>query len=820
MREGGPGAGADGCLEREGELARIEAALSAAARGEGRVVVIEGRAGIGKTRLVQATRDRAKQLGFGRLQAVGDVLESAMAWGVVRQMVERSVTRYTGEVRAALLAGPSGNALAALDAAAADPSEAELARTLHSLWWVAVDLSAHRPLLITVDDAHWADLSSAQFLLYLSRRIADLPIALVVATRPPADNTGPLAHLSVARQAERVLPRPLTRPALAELIAARGPRPASEVVLALHAASGGNPFLARVLVDELEALGLPIEDPATSARVGRLGPSTVYRATLGRLSPGAVRLAGAAAVLGVDCDPWQAGAVTGLAAEELSPAVEELVGAHVLISDATHLVFAHPVVREAVLAELGPIAKAALHARAATELHRAHASPDRVAAHLVQAPRGTLPEAAEVLRKAAQVLLSAGDARTATAHLHRAVEESPADPALRAELGRALLRTGDPERAREHLRAAADGLPDAELVASAASATALVDGPEVAIAELRAAIDARPAGDRDPGRLHLEARLAVIRSFLPDERETASAHLRRYAGLPGGTPDERTLLGLLAQMGRYEVSPAEEVADTAVRALAHGAYFDDATGSTDAMVAWVVAVLALMSTDRLDPARREVDRARTRVRAHGSPIEFAMVANAASFLAWRQGDVAAMEAEAEGGLAALVHEDLTPQVLASRATGTHFHAYAALERGDHEAAAAALDRFEAAHPDRPTIMPTIWLHEPRALIALRVGDPVRARAEAYAQRDLMQSVGVDPPTIPWRAPAVHAAMALGEEGEALALAEEQLLLARRWGAPTEIGVALRLLAHADPDRRLNLLEDAVAELAASPCRLL
>ncbi|QTR06144.1 AAA family ATPase, partial [Saccharothrix algeriensis] len=275
-------------LERDRELARIAGALDSAVRGEGRVVVVEGRAGIGKTRLVEATRELAKARGFGRLQAVGDALESAMAWGVVRQLVERSVSRYRGGTRAAILAGPAGDALRALDAAADDPGEAGPARTLHALWWVAVDLSATRPLLITVDDAHWADPSSLHFLVYLARRIADLPIALVVATRPPEANTGPLAQLCDARRAERLLPRPLTPGALADLVAARGARPAADVVAALHEASAGNPFLAGVLVDELESLGLPLDAPATADRVGGLGPAAVFRAVLGRLPDDAV----------------------------------------------------------------------------------------------------------------------------------------------------------------------------------------------------------------------------------------------------------------------------------------------------------------------------------------------------------------------------------------------------------------------------------------------------------------------------------------------------------------------------------------------------
>ena len=75
---------------------------------------------------------------------------------------------------------------------------------------MAVDLSVARPLLITVDDAQWADLPSLRFLDYLSRRVADLPIALVVATRPPPDGNGPLAELTVSPHVERLLPEALS----------------------------------------------------------------------------------------------------------------------------------------------------------------------------------------------------------------------------------------------------------------------------------------------------------------------------------------------------------------------------------------------------------------------------------------------------------------------------------------------------------------------------------------------------------------------------------------------------------------------------------
>lgn len=247
-------------LERDRELDRIAAALEVAADGAGRGLVIEGPPGIGKSRLVADARAIAKARGFGRLQATGDELESAMAWSVVRQMVERSISRYPSDIRERLVAGPSGAALAALDTAPADhkapAGDAAVARTLHALWWVAVDLSSYRPLLITVDDAQWSDLPSLRFLAYLSRRIADLPIALIVATRPPAESSGPLAELCTGRSGERVLPAPLSREGVAALSARRGIRPAEEVVAALGRRARAGPGGAGARPDDAARLRL------------------------------------------------------------------------------------------------------------------------------------------------------------------------------------------------------------------------------------------------------------------------------------------------------------------------------------------------------------------------------------------------------------------------------------------------------------------------------------------------------------------------------------------------------------------------------------
>ncbi len=811
-------------LERETELDCIAAALDGAADGRGGVVVIEGPAGIGKTRLVADARALAKLRGFGRLWAVGDELESAMPWAVVRQLVERSIARYRGTVREQLLAGPAGTALAALERAPGEGGAADAApaRTLHALWWIAADLAAQRPLLISIDDAQWADTPSLHFIAHLARRIADLPIVLIVGTRPPGERSGPLAELAAARDGRRLLPQPLSPAATGELCARDDVAPAPAVVAALHAASGGNPFLAGQLVAELDARGLAQDDPATAAAIAGLGPATISRALLSRLPGDAVRLAAAAAVLGARSDARFGAALAQIDAARLAPALDALVAGHVLDGGGDELCFVHPVVREAVLAELGPGERAALHAAAAIALHAAGAPPPRVAAHLASAPAGTLPEAAALLRAAAADLLAEGDARTAARHLRRAQEEAPGDDAIAAELGAALLRTRDFAAAREQLRAAARAARTpadrADRLAGVASATLALDGPAVAIEELRAALDAWPLeAAREPPAIVLEARLATLCSYLPAAIEHNAERLRAFADLPGSDRAQRTLLALLAQRGMYDVRPAAEVAELAQRALGAGAYAADAA---DGLVPWANAVTALVAADGVEPAAAELEHARRRLRqGGGSPVEFAAVSVAAATVAWRRGDVAGADADADAAVSALAFSDPGAAIVAMRAVAARFLVLAALERDDVDAAAAAVARFDADCPDAPDLIAVIRLRQVRAAVALARDDAALARRDAFELGAQVRAARIDTPSVPWRAPAAIALQRLGEEAQARALAAEQLELARRWGAASDVGAALRLNARVDAERRLELLEESIALLETAPWRL-
>ena len=182
---------AQALLERDAVLALIDQRVSDAIAGDGSLLVLEGPAGIGKTRLVMAAGRRGRELGLQVLSARGFELERDFAYGVVRQLFEAPVVAASAPERAELLAGAAGRAAALFgvagphgDAADAllDPSFA----ILHGLYWLCANLARRSALLLCVDDLHWADHASLRFLHYLGRRLQELPIALVAAARPAA----------------------------------------------------------------------------------------------------------------------------------------------------------------------------------------------------------------------------------------------------------------------------------------------------------------------------------------------------------------------------------------------------------------------------------------------------------------------------------------------------------------------------------------------------------------------------------------------------------------------------------------------------------
>jgi predicted ATPase len=155
-----------GLLEREGEIERLEEALTRAAGGDGFLLQIEGPAGIGKSELLGAARELALERDFAVLGARGGELERDFAFGVVRRLFERELADAEEDERAQLLSGSAALARPAIGLGGVEgtTSADSSLSVLHGLYWLTANLAARRPLLIAVDDLHRADLASLRFL--------------------------------------------------------------------------------------------------------------------------------------------------------------------------------------------------------------------------------------------------------------------------------------------------------------------------------------------------------------------------------------------------------------------------------------------------------------------------------------------------------------------------------------------------------------------------------------------------------------------------------------------------------------------------------
>lgn len=241
-------------LERDAELAVLDALLDAAAEGRGGVAIVEGEAGIGKTSLLSAAAGAATRRGATVLRARGGELETDLAYGVARQLVEPLVRR-----RPELLTGAAALGAPALGLGVEHPAEGAFA-TQHGLYWLLDAVAADGPVLLCVDDAHWADPPSLRWLVYLTRRLDGLGVTVLVGWRPgePGADEAALEALRAEPATCTVTPSCLSSAASARLVRSALDGDASlEIVEACHAVSGGKPVPAGPA------------DPERRRRVGR-----------------------------------------------------------------------------------------------------------------------------------------------------------------------------------------------------------------------------------------------------------------------------------------------------------------------------------------------------------------------------------------------------------------------------------------------------------------------------------------------------------------------------------------------------------------------
>jgi len=170
-------------LERDAELAVIDGLVRGLSGGEARVLLLEGEAGIGKSRLLAELRRRASDAGARVLTARGSELERSFSFGVVRQLLERAVL-YEGEAAFSGAAAGAQPIFGPPSEEAPQGSDDGSFAALHGLYWLTVNLTSSVPLVLAIDDLHWADRASLRFLAYLVRRFEGLPALTWGAAQP------------------------------------------------------------------------------------------------------------------------------------------------------------------------------------------------------------------------------------------------------------------------------------------------------------------------------------------------------------------------------------------------------------------------------------------------------------------------------------------------------------------------------------------------------------------------------------------------------------------------------------------------------------
>jgi DNA-binding CsgD family transcriptional regulator len=817
-------------LEREHETERVRTTLRAVGQRAGVTLVIEGAAGIGKSRLLQEARARAAGFGFRVLGARATELEQGFPYGVMLQLFERLLMEADDAERERWLAG-AASLVVDLLAGASAMSPGGAARTMsevdpgyawqHGLYWLASNVSTDSPLVLVVDDLQWCDAPSARALAFIARRLEGLPVALIVASRPLDPLLAPEAAALLGDPvAEFLRPPPLTWGAVSALIAARLSRePQARFVDACVTVTGGNPFLLGELLNEAAARGLT---PSASAAddVGSIVPRGVANAVLlrlARLAPPAAGLARALSVLGDGAQVGDAGQLAGLAGAQVDVAMAGLVSAGVVEPGGT-ILFTHPIVRRAIYDDISPAERERLHHAAWCTLQQRRAPVRQVAAHVIQTQPAADPDATALLRGAASDALALGDAAGAAALLSRALQEPPPESeraAVLLALGQARARAGMPEAVAPLLELVDHGEDDATIAAAATELGGMLffaGRAAEGAAILRRAQERLPAGG--PAREQLEVALLAASYTTVSARRQADVAIAKLRD-PGGTAAgvlQATTLATLAMDEVTYLRSATTAIGLARRALGAGLPREPHRGES-----WVLlALAALIASDALDEALRSVDEMLAEARARGSALTVVTVSSLRANIGMRSGDLIAAEADAQTAI------ELAPDLLGAEFAGL----------GVAAAVLAGLDRDETPDSLRRLIdgagirydtefMPNAVLRYASGVLRAAAGNREAAIEELRGCAfDHPAFGGENPAMFPWRSAAALSLAELGRHDEAQVLADDEVRRAQSFGAPRAIGIALRAQALVGPPAQRSAgLAAALAVLEDSPARL-
>ena len=528
------------------------------------------------------------------------------------------------------------------------------------------------------------------------------------------------------------------------------------------------------------------------------------------MAPDARRLVQVAALMGPGAELRHAAALADLELSRAAALADSLVELGVLASWAP-LAFVHPVVRTAILEDQPAGTRAVLHARAARLLADEGAAGEVVCAHLMQAAPAGEPWVVDQLLHTARAALEDGAPESAAALLGRALAEPPATAQrtrVLSELGRAEALGPDPASAVEHLRAALGLAEDRsmrdELVGELLSVLWHLGRRSELLDLARAELERCDREGELESRHRLEAALITGLKFNVGHYEELDARLERLEpDLTGDSPADRAILAILAQRRVERAEPVAGAVAAAELAL-EGGLIADHGPSLRAPAG--VALRALIESDRHADAARWINHGLELALERGSRTGLLTARRFLAELAYNAGDLAAAEADARL-VAGSWREFRSLAAFCAAAT----LARALVARGRLDEAAEALAELGDGRQ---------YPGFPNAVVALAQGELAMARGDAQGALSAFTRAGDDFIYSGWRPGAAGASLLAGEREDALALADEELARARRFGAPRALGIALRVsgLCHRGA-RSLELLGESVGALRASPARL-
>jgi predicted ATPase/class 3 adenylate cyclase/DNA-binding CsgD family transcriptional regulator len=558
---------------READLSIILERLDAAESGVGGTLFLSGDSGVGKTRLAGAVRDEARRRGWGVAVGRANPIESGLPYALLADALMPTIQALSDEARANMSRGVLDElavlfpTLARLRPGGEAPRARESTDFRNRLFWnfaqFIEDLSRAAPVLVVLEDLHWADASSLELFHFLARQTKSARIVFIGTYRDDVESLKDglrdiersLISLDVATPHTV---RPLSYAGTNELVRRTFAIPETmsrPFTALLFGWTRGNPFFIEEILKTLiesrrlrhEAgvwVGWDVEELALPESVRE---TVTLRA--GRLNAAATRVAELAAVLGDRFRFDQLEAVTGLSAMELLPIVEELERHRILI-EASHgesviLEFEHPIVRETLYANLGRARAGVLHGVVAQALERYHDASEL--AHV-----GELAY-----------------------HYARAIDRSLAEKAVRFldAAGRAALDARANPEARKYLSAALDRIDNgivsrtpaeiARTISSLAHAHQRMGQTEAAIALWKRARTMAVAADDAEGIARIERRLGLA-NYWTGETAQALEHFEAGAAAAREAGDEvrlamlRIAKGLcLQELGRAEDSLKE-----------------------------------------------------------------------------------------------------------------------------------------------------------------------------------------------------------------------------------------------------------------------